>query len=486
MDADELLGYAKKLGFFWPTAEIYGGISGIFDYGHLGAQLKRNFENLWLNFFVYSNPNYYLIEGSTILPEKPLIASGHASRFNDILVGCKKCNTYYRADILLNDLGIKVSEGADVGELSKAIHENNVRCPKCGGELAEPKAFNMMVDVHLGPDKGEKGYLRPETAQLAYLDFFREFSILRKRLPIGLAIIGRAYRNEISPRQGLYRMRELTQAELQIFFMPEWEINDAMLEREMNVVLYMKEQQSITGTRLIKEFNMPSFYVYHMCLIDKFYKEVIGIPAEKLRFYEKGGNDKAFYNKIHMDIEVNVESWGGFREVGGLHYRGEYDLTSHTNGSGQDLSVDIDGKKAMPNVLEVSFGVDRNVWMLIDAFYAPGERAVLKLKASLSPYKVAVFPLQKDSKLVEAAQLVYSKLKGKFRAFYDESGSIGKRYARMDEIGTPYCITIDFDTIGNDPDKRNTVTIRNRDTREQERVPIEGIEGIIESNLERI
>ncbi len=485
MNVEELLGYAKKVGFFWPAAEIYGGASGIFDYGHLGARLKRNFEAVWLDYFVDSN-DYNLIEGSTILPEKPLIASGHASRFNDILVECTKCHTYYRADVLLNDLGINVAEGANSEELGKAIRDNNVKCPKCNGQLSEPRVFNMMIAVALGPDNGEKGYLRPETAQSAYLNFFREFTLLRKKLPMGLAIIGKAYRNEISPRQGLYRMRELTQAELQIFFDPKsWNpYDEALFNRKLNVVPYMHEQQLLSPKQLMEQFSLPQFYVYHMCLIDKFYKEVLGIPAEKIRFYEKGGNDKAFYNKVHMDIEVNVESWNGFKEVGGLHYRGDYDLTSHTKGSSQDLSVDIGNGKFMPNVLELSFGVDRNIWMLIDNAYTNEEgRSVLKLQHKLAPYAVAVFPLQKDQQLIDTAKAVYESIKRKFHAFYDETASIGKRYARMDEIGTPYCITIDFDTVNKDSKDYSTVTVRDRDTREQKRVAIADLPANLLSGL---
>jgi glycyl-tRNA synthetase len=324
MDIEELLGFAKRTGFFWPAAEIYGGAAGLFDYGHLGATLKRNFESEWLNFFVNSNGNYHLIEGSNMLPEKPLIASGHASRFNDVIVGCSSCKSYFRADVLLNELGIAVSEGAKPEELERAMKDRGVKCPKCGGKLMEPRDFNLMVDVSLGPEKRERGYLRPETAQSAYLNFFREFNLLRKKLPMGLAIMGRAYRNEISPRQGLYRLRELSQAELQIFFDPDkWEIEDAgLLRRELNVVLYSDgKARRVSGAALVKDFDMPEFYVYHMCLIDRFYRDMMHVPEAKLRFYELGGDEKAFYNKIHFDIQADIESWNGFREIGGLHYR---------------------------------------------------------------------------------------------------------------------------------------------------------------------
>ncbi len=480
MDIEELLGFAKRTGFFWPAAEIYGGTSGIFDYGHLGALMRRKFEDAWLNFFVYRNENYYPIEGSNILPEKPLVASGHASRFNDVIVGCSKCKSYYRADVLLNDMKIPVAEGANASELGEVIKKNGVKCPKCSGMLLEPKAFNMMIGVSLGPEKGELGYLRPETAQSVYLNFFREFNILRKRLPIGLAIIGRAYRNEISPRQGLYRMRELTQAELQIFFDPDTfnpTDNDRLLERKLNVILYVdKKERVITGNELVASFNIPKFYAYHMGLIDYFYKEVLSIKNDRMRFLEKGGEDKAFYNKVHMDIEINVDSWNGFKEVGGLHYRSDYDLTSHSKGSNIDLSVNINGKKIMPNVLELSFGVDRNLWMLVDQSLIKDEdRSIFKIKRFLAPYAFAILPLQKDDNIIKVSRDIYENSRKIFNVYFDESGSIGRRYARMDEIGTPFCITIDFNTVDSNSNEYNTVTIRERDSKKQERIKISDI-----------
>jgi glycyl-tRNA synthetase len=477
MNIDDLFALAKSRGFFWQSAEIYGGQAGMYDYGHLGTLLKRNFEEAWLSFFVGTNDNYCQIEGSTILPEKPLIFSGHAARFNDAIISCTKCHAYYRADVLLSDAKVEVSEGATTEEIDGIVEKEKVRCPKCKGQLSKSKPFNMMMDLYLGPEKTDKSYLRPETAQSAYLNFFMEFNIRRKSLPMGIAIVGKAYRNEISPRQGLYRMREFTQAELQIFFDPEsWEVDHGYLgDPEVNVVTYSKKvMERKRVSELVKDNTVPDFYAYHMALIHAFYTKALGVPEERFRFLEKGGEDKAFYNKIHMDIEINVESWGDFKEVGGLHYRGDYDLTSHTKGSMQDLSVSVNGKKLMPNVLELSFGVDRNVWMLMDVFYRKeGERSILKLPAIMSPYKAAVFSLQKDEKLDEARMKLCGELKQQhFKIFTDESGSIGRRYARMDEVGTPYCITIDFDTVNKDHKDYNTVTVRNRDDKTQIRMDI--------------
>jgi len=487
MNIDDLLAFAKAKGFFWQSAEIYGGAAGLFDYGHLGSMLKRRFESLWLDYFVESGEDYYLIEGSTMLPEKPLVASGHASRFNDILVGCSKCHTYYRADVLLSENKVQISEGATAGEIDMAVQRNGVKCPKDKGALLPSKAFNMMIDVHLGPEKSDKGYLRPETAQSAYLNFFREFNVLRKALPMGLAVIGRAYRNEISPRQGLYRMRELTQAELQIFFDPEgWKVDFKEFEKVgMSVVPYeTKKAERITPGELVKRYGIPEFYAYHMALIHNFYTTELGIPAGKLRFLEKGGDEKAFYNKVHMDIEVDVESWGGFKEVGGLHYRGDYDLTCHSRGSNQDMSVSVDGKRIMPHVLELSFGVDRNVWMLIDTFYRKdGERSVLSLPEALAPYQLAVFPLQKDERISKKVADIYESLRRRYKVATDTGGSIGRRYARMDEIGTPFCITVDFDSVDEKSENFGTVTIRFRDDKKQVRKPIKGLAAFFEEEF---
>ncbi|MDE1860503.1 MAG: glycine--tRNA ligase [Candidatus Micrarchaeota archaeon] len=476
MNLDDLVALAKSRGLFWPAAEIYGGSAGFYDYGHVGALLKKRFENVWTSYFVDQGDNYYILDAAHILPEKPLIASGHAALFNDILIQCTKCKTYFRADVLLSELGVKVSEGATAAQIDELIEKEHVKCPKCKGAMAKTKPFNMMFDVYLGPERSEKGYLRPETAQSVYLNFFREFNILRKKLPMGLALIGKAYRNEISPRQGLYRMRELTQAELQIFFDPEtWDFDlGKVSDRKLNVFFYeAKDAQRITVKEIVERHKVPKFYAYHMALIDIFYTDILKIPESKFRFFEKGGDSKAFYNKLHMDIEVDVESWGGFKEVGGLHYRTDYDLKSHSKGSNQDLSVNMNGRKFMPNVLELSFGVDRNVWMLVDLHFEKSEdRTVLKLPAYLAPFSAGVFPLQHDENIERVAQSIHKRLRTEFKVEYDDAGSIGRRYARMDEIGTPFCITVDFDTVEKSSPNHETVTVRFRDEKKQERVKI--------------
>ncbi len=486
MNIDEILAFAKSRGLFWQSAEIYGSAAGLYDYGHIGALIKRRFEQVWLSYFIDTNESYHLIEGSNMLPEKPLIASGHAARFNDIIMGCSKCGTYYRADVLLADLGSPVSEGATPDEIDVMVVQKGLKCPKCKAPFLKSKPFNMMLDLYLGPEKSDKGYLRPETAQSSYLNFYREFNILRKALPFGLAIIGRAYRNEISPRQGLYRMRELTQAELQIFFDPNtWKVDmDKVNDRKVTVVTYGKKvTERKTIAELVRDDDIPEFYAYHVAMIDAFYRDVIGVPEDRLRFLEKGGDEKAFYNKVHMDIEVSVDSWGGFKEVGGLHYRGDYDLTSHSKGSMQDLSVNIEDKKVLPNVLELSFGVDRNIWMLIDVFHKKdGDRSFLSLAPYLAPYQAAIFPLQKDERIVGEANSIFNDLRQYFKLCTDQSGSIGRRYARVDEIGVPFGITIDFDTITESSPNYRTVTVRIRDDKKQVRMHVDELREFLDSN----
>jgi glycyl-tRNA synthetase len=337
----------------------------------------------------------------------------------------------------------------------------------------------MMFQVNVGAAGQEKGYLRPETAQASYLNFKRCFEVGRRRLPLGVAIIGRAFRNEIAPRQGVYRMREFTQAELQLFFdherPPEPELDaDYQLS-----IMFAGERE--TGAKLYscsKLASRPEFqpiarlYISKMCQIQRFYVETLKVPISKFRFFEKAGSEKAFYNKIHFDIEIDTDTLGGFKEVAGLHYRGDWDLSRHAAQSKKTMSVNVDGKEILPHVLELSFGVDRNVWALLDLSVAEREGkeeryTMLKLPASVAPFQVAVFPLMKKDGLAEKARSIFDGLRREFRTSYDESGSIGRRYARQDEIGTPFCVTIDYDTL-----KDDTVTIRDRDTTQQVRIKV--------------
>jgi glycyl-tRNA synthetase len=476
---EDLMSLSLRKGFFIPSAEVYGGLAGFYDYGHNGARLKRKWEDLWLEFFLGLGENYHLIDTSTVLPYSALKASGHVDLFSDILVHCTRCKEAHRADQLIEAATGTSGEGLDVDQVRAAIRENDVRCSRCGGPLGEPVPFNIMFPVAIGPKGEEKAFLRPETAQGAYLSFRREFEILRKRLPLGLAMVGRVYRNEISPRQGTYRMREFNQAELQIFFDPEGfedgldmaEIEDIRLrlvrcdDRERIVDVPVRDLQG----------DIPGFYAYHLAKVQEFYLDVLKVPADAFRLYELSEEERAFYNRIHFDVQVRMDSLGGFREVGGVHYRTDYDLQKHQEHSRQRMEVFHDGRRFIPHVLELSFGIDRNMWALLDLGYEVREKAVLHLIPRLAPFHCAVLPLVNKDGLPEMAREVYTGLRQQFDVLYDDSGSIGRRYARMDEIGTPYCITVDYDSL-----QAEDVTVRDRDTTRQVRVPVAKLRSVLD------
>ena len=481
---DELMSLSVRRGFVWPSADLYGGFSGFYDYGHNGAKLKRKWEDAWLASFLGLDENYHLVDATTLLPEAALQASGHVELFTDVLVDCTRCKETHRADQLLEEKFQVPFEGLTPEEIGAKLAEAGLRCPRCGGALGVPKAFNMMFPVRLGTSGKDLAYLRPETAQGVYLNFKREFESLRRRLPLGLAIVGRAYRNEISPRQGTYRMREFQQAELQIFFDPEtW---DAAFSPDPAAVVHVafaghrgERAFERVATKDLLDRGLPRFYVHHLVAVQRFYLEALRVPAERFRFAELSEKERAFYNRVHFDVEVDQESLGGFKEVGGVHYRADHDLSAHMRVSKENLAVNLQGRKFVPHVLELSFGVDRNVWALLDLGYSKKEeRTILRLPPRLAPVTVGVFPLVKKDGLPELAREVFEALRRRFDCAYDEGDSIGRRYARLDEIGTPLCLTVDH------PSKEDrTVTLRHRDTGQQTREPIADLPAAIERAL---
>jgi len=483
---DEITGIANRRGFFFQTANIYGGKAGFFTYGHLGKLLKTNWENLWRNYFLGLNDNFYEIQSNNILPEPVFKASGHIENFNDPMTECKKCHFRFRADQFLEDKNL-YSEGMDVKKMQETINENNLKCPECKGELGGIKQFNMMFPVNIGFSE-EKGYLSPETAQGAYLAFKEEFQATRSKLPLGLAIIDKAYRNEISPRQMFFRLREFSQAELQIFFDSEkidfienekWK---KVEEYKLRIKKFKEEEVNEIRVKEIRDkLGIPKFYAYHMAKVQQFYLNVIRIPAEKFRLRELGEDERAFYNKIHFDVEVNLDTLGGFKEVGGIHYRTDHDLAGHSKVSGQNLEIFFDNKKILPHVLELSFGVDRNIWALLDIFYGVNdEGSMFKFSGNIAPVKAAVFPLVKRKNFEKISLQIMRDLNEEWHVVYDKSGSIGRRYARNDEIGTPFCITIDEESLRN-----KEVTIRERDTTKQIRVRIFELKNILRSLINK-
>lgn len=471
--SDEITAIASKRGFFYQTAEIYGGKAGFFTYGHLGKLIKNNFESSWRDYFLKLDDNFYEIQSNNILPEQVFQASGHLQNFNDPLVECNSCHFRFRADQFLEDCGIK-TEGLGVEEMSGVIHNNKLKCPKCGGALGSVKWFNMMFPVTIGFAE-EKAYLGPETAQAAYITFNQEFEATRKKLPLGLAIIDKAYRNEISPRQLFFRLREFTQAELQIFFDPE-EIDNVDEANWNSVKKYELILKPFNQNKLVKmaaeeankKLSLPKFYVYHMAKIQQFYLDVLKIPEKRFRFRELGEEERAFYSKIHWDIELELETLGGFKEVAGIHYRTDHDLKGHAKQSKQNLEIFYNNKKFIPHVLELSFGVDRNILAFIDLFYKKeNERDLFQFPSIIAPIKVAIFPLVNKDGMDALAREIYDSSKKDLGCFYDDSGSIGRRYRRQDEIGTPFCVTVDSESL-----KDKTVTLRDRDTMKQNRVKI--------------
>ncbi|MGI0150154.1 MAG: glycine--tRNA ligase [Thermoplasmata archaeon] len=478
---EDVSSLSVRRGFLWPAVDLYGGFAGFYDYGHNGVLLRRRWEDLWIETFLGLSDNYHLIDTTTILPEAPLRASGHVEHFTDILVTCTRCGESYRGDHLLEATSHEEHEGLTTEEIDARIQDLKIRCPNCKGVLGPSRAFNMMFPLGVGPTGKDRAYLRPETAQGVFLNFKREFEALRRKLPMGLAIVGRAYRNEISPRQGAYRMREFLQAELQIFFDPATFAEVVPLRDVESVpirVAWSTEKHASTAhdipARDLAARGLPSWYVWHLVQVQRFYLDLLRVPRDDFRFAELDEKERAFYNKIHFDVQVRQESLGGFREVGGVHYRTDHDLKGHEAGSHVKQSVTFGTSKLVPHVLELSFGVDRNVWALLDLSYQKGDRVVLRLPPRIAPVSVAVFPLVNKDGLPEKAEALYKILRGRFTAFYDDSGSIGRRYARMDEIGTPFSVTVDHETMDG-----KGVTLRERDSQKQIRVMESELAGML-------
>ena len=478
----DLATFCKQKGFIYPSSEIYGGVAGLYDYGHLGTKLKKNFEELWRKYFLGLDDNFFEIETANIMPENVFRASGHLENFIDPVAKCSQCEHYERADHLVEVVVKKRVEELSSKELTQLINKHKIRCPKCGAEFQPVTVLNMMFPLQMGVGAKNKAYLRPETAQSPYVNFKLQYELLRKKLPLGLALIGRAYRNEISPRHLTLRQREFTQAELQIFFNPknldQHPDFKTVKSYKLLTVLPADRKSDKTVERTAQELakaGLPQFYVYHLVKIQQFYLEQLKIPKEKFRLYQLNDQEKAFYNQYHFDLEIKLNEQG-WTEMGGLHYRTDYDLKGHQEISKQSMEVieEGDSEKFIPHVLELSFGVDRHVYALLELNRVNDQsrgNIVLKLSPKLAPYLGAVVPLVKNKEpVVKKAEEVYNIVKSGYSCYYDESGSVGRRYARADEVGVPFCITIDFESL-----EDGCVTVRDRDTTKQERVKIKDL-----------
>jgi glycyl-tRNA synthetase len=442
---EKIVSLCKRRGFIFQSSEIYGGLNGLWDYGPLGTELKRNLKNYWWRVMVHERDDVVGLDGAILMNRAVWKASGHEDTFTDPMVDCRSCKARLRADQLIDKKGVQ-------------------QCPNCGGkDLTAPRAFNLMFKTYVGATEDESSatYLRPETAQAIFVQFKNVLEVSRKKLPFGIAQIGKAFRNEINPRNFTFRSREFEQMELEYFCRAEEGIKwlDYWLEERL-----------------------------------KFY-EKIGILRAKLHAHEIPDEERAFYSKGTYDIEYDFPF--GRQELEGVAYRTDYDLQQHQKASGKSLEYfDEETKQRfIPHVVEPSAGVDRTILALICEAYdedtAPDEngkletRIVLRFHPRMAPIKCAVFPLLKNKEpLIAKAKEIVDLLRPHMNVFYDESGAIGRRYRRQDEIGTPFAVTVDFETLGEkDRALQDTVTLRDRDSMKQERVPIKELVSILTSRV---
>jgi glycyl-tRNA synthetase len=563
---DSVIELAKRRGFLWNSFEIYGGTAGFYDYGPLGAMLKRRIENIWRDIYVI-NEGYYEIEVPTIGIEDVFVASGHVGGFSDPLTECVKCHESFRADHLVEDVASS-PDTLTPDELSVIVKENSIKCPDCGGKLGDVYEFNLMFSTSIGPGSKRIGYLRPETAQGMFVDFPRLLRFYREKLPFGVTQIGKAYRNEISPRQGVIRLREFTQAEAEIFVDPRDKTHPRFDSiRDNALILYSDPDQSSgqdqiemsLGEAVKQGIIAHQFLAYALAMTHQFLVRV-GVSPERIRFRQHMKDEMAHYAIDCWDAEILSDRFG-WVEIVGIADRTDYDLNAHSRVSKTDLSVYVEydeprvvdkvvvkpdmgkigpafkgkakavsealksmdaknvsnfksndmisiqvdgeqvnippdmyevqqvtetihGENIVPHVIEPSFGIDRIIYAVLEHAFREEEvqgedevhgedegRIVLGLKSEVAPVQAAVLPLLTREELIGPAREIESALKQKgVMAAYDDSGTIGRRYRRNDEIGTPYSITVDYDTLGD-----GTATIRDRDSMKQVRSPIDTI-----------
>jgi glycyl-tRNA synthetase len=551
----------RRRGFMWPAFELYGGAAGFCDYGPLGATLKRRIEDTWRQFFVIQE-GFAEIEAPTIGVEGIFQASGHLSGFSDPLTGCKECKEVYRADHLIKHI-IEVPDALSNEEIYKVIQENEVGCPECGGELSEVYEFNLMFKTMIGPGNKTQGYLRPETAQGMFINFPRLLRYFRDSLPFAAVQIGKSYRNEISPRQGVIRLREFTQAEAEIFIDPRDKTHPKFDQiKGIKMRFYSQaaqekgEPEEMTfGEAVEKGIVAHQMLAYYVARTYQFLLAV-GVSPDRMRFRQHKSDEMAHYAADCWDAEVLLDHLGWI-EIVGVADRTDYDLKAHTAQSKVNLTVfvhydkpvkrqklivkpdmkalgprfkgqakavadalkamsteelkgdkitiqlgsetitiepylvsfetieeEIRGEEIVPHVIEPSFGIDRIIYAVMDhSFYedvVDGEpRAVLRFNPKVAPIEVAVLPLMDRDVLVKPAKKILDELRSKgIRVDYDTSGSIGRRYRRNDEVGTPYCVTVDYETL-----EQRTVTIRDRDSMRQVKIKVEQLLGILEGLL---
>jgi len=551
MDPQEVLSLCKRRGFVWPSYDIYGGLAGLYDYGPLGSALKSNIENHWRKLYVLGE-GFHEISCPIVAPEPVFKASGHLDAFSDIYVECTKCGETYRADHLaagMHENPASLSEE----QLGRLLRDNQVKCAACGGELTSPRRFNLMFKTQIGAGKGKTAYLRPETAQGMFVNFAQVYRYGREKLPVGAVQIGRSFRNEISPRQGLLRLREFSMMEAELFVHPDvktWPKFASVKDESLSLVPSSGEPRIMKlGDAVQSRVIANETLAYFMWLTQRFVVD-IGLDPKRLRFRQHAKTEMAHYAADCWDLEA--ETSYGWIEMVGVADRGCYDVQAHITHSGADLTAferfdepkeveqevvrpvfgalgplfkgnaklvaeviskltpdmvrgkdrietevagkrteipstcyevvtrkeKVSGRKLVPHVIEPSYGVDRIVYSVLDHAYSKKDDYItLRLRPSVAPVKAGVFPLMPKDGLEEIAMGVYDNLvKAGITAYYDDSGSIGRRYARMDEIGTPCCVTVDFDTK---TDSR--VTLRDRDSAQQARVRTADVVAAVEA-----
>ncbi|MDK2464476.1 MAG: glycine--tRNA ligase [Candidatus Korarchaeota archaeon] len=476
---EKVVELANRRGFFWPSArDLYPQApAGFWVYGPLGYRLKEKIADLWRRHIVRPEGAFEL-ETPLMLPIQVFDASGHLKHFFDRLVECKRCHSRFRIDKLLEEkLGVRENlEGYPDEELRRMLLEGEVRCPKCGAfDWTEVKRFNLMFTIAVGAEAEEpNAALRPETTQGSVVEFRRTFLTMRGKLPFIMAQRGRVFRNEIAPRRALVRMREFQQLEIHVFFDPE---DTSQYDEKLRPLLDYRlrflrlddrdtgEITEITAREALESgYTINSLITYWLVIYQKFFNEVIGLPLERLRYRELGPDERAHYASAHWDLEVYTEDLGWVELVNNA-YRTDYDLKGHSKASGIDLSVQTPRGKVAPHLYEPSIGLDRTVLHVLMMSYVEDEkRKWLKIPRHLAPIDVAVFPLVSKDGLPEVARELARELSGEFFVYYDEKDSIGRRYRRMDEVGTPLCITVDYQTLDD-----GTVTLRDRDTMAQVR-----------------
>jgi glycyl-tRNA synthetase len=479
MVKEKVMDISLRRGFVWPAFEIYGGAKGFYDYGPMGSLLKRNIEELIRTHYVVEE-GCLEVNCPTVTPEDPWVASGHVKSFSDILVECQKCGEPYRADHLVAEHVDVQTDGMSIADIEKHIAEAKIECPKCHGALGEPYDYNLMFGTYIGPGRSKiKAYLRPETAQTTYLPFKRLYATGRERLPLGVLQIGHSFRNEISPRQGMLRLREFSQAEIQFFTDPEHKEAERLDEvKDLKVKVWSEELQNadkdaeeMTIQQAIDKGIMKiPLIAYHLARSWILFTKM-GIDPKKLQMRQHKSDEKAFYSNDTWDIEYKSTDYGRVEMVG-ISDRTDYDLGTHQNLSKVSMEISKDGRKFIPHVIEVAYGVDRPFYCTLESTFVEEkgekERTYFKFPKEVAPYRASVFPLVKKDGIDKKAREVFEMLKHSgLYVQWDVSGSIGRRYARADEVGIPFCITVDYDTL-----EDGTVTIRERDSMEQKRVKI--------------